>query len=560
MSQHRIPVEDKSGALRRWRWATPDTGGLRAVWQRRMQEDPQGHRLVMTIELVLGGDRVIRVARKAVSTTSGTTGEEYIWLPLLVEEPVIDQQIDLDNQGAKARSISITIPSQLVPTDTMLKNGRLLQGVAEVSLNVNGGDHDLRRILMRGDMTGGLSFGRGAETVDITITDRRLSQGGLVPPYVLDITRYGNILPASIGMRLPIVINRYREVPAIRVDQSSSDPIFAVCISDTQLTVDDATAGNVFVNGESVESGGAGEWEPFSTGNIRDDKGLRTLLVDFTGATITGGAQDGDALNVTVSKASGERGINLVRVIERLLNLYTDQGAAGLDLASFSRVEARLPRIVPPVLLNASGDQSVSILKFIESGLLKSYPPVRMVFEGRGLGLAILDRRQDPLDNVALVGGEGGMIDRISNYSEIDRDKLYTSFELHYNFSPMDKSYESVIRRDAETSTSCKVAQQQLQANQPMEPIEAAFIDDDATAAYVINWLVAHLSVPSYYVEWRVSPALWFRTYPGQLVNYTDPDSTAFSDVEAVVMRRSYSRSGCILGLRIWHPYWATPR
>lgn len=535
--------------LDRWRrWDAGSRQKVNAHWMEIAKSDPNFRSVYMTFDLVFGGSTVVRVAMVPLTTTSSIDGAVYQYQQGLVEEPMLDHAVELLSSAAAARSISMLLPADVVnPSDIILQGG-MLAGIGEVSLQRDGDDYELRWVLMRGDMTGGISIGPLGEQVQIQLSDPRETQSLKVPDKAVDTDRWPLAAEDAIGMRYPLVINGYPYVPCQRVvdDFGGTGVKFLACAPGRELEVTEA-----YVNGE-VAAGGFAGWVDADT---QDAKGAKVKLVDFSAAV--GPWEDSDVVYATLSRATGTPALSLIQVLQKLLEGYTGLGRLGLNVDLFSTADRAMPGTAPQILINASGQDAVNVLDFAENTLLSSFPMVYMTYQGRGLGPVVIDRRVGPdLKGVStiLTGGVAPLIERTMLVAEMEKGSIYNEFEVRYGYNAMTNSYSGIVRRDATTTVACQLSQRMVGGVRPMDPIDSPFVQSREQANYIIDWLVSHMAIPSYYVEWTCLPSAFVKLMLGQNVRYTDPNIRAFTNVQATVVRATYSRGGSVLGLRIWHP------
>lgn len=514
------------------RWDSGSRQRYSSFWQDLADVDPLMKRVYMTVELVFGDGTVLRLARAPIVTTSGLSGESYQWEQGLIEEPSLTSGFDLGSQAASARSMSLSLPAGLVDVSQIILNGGILAGVGEVSLQINGGDYDTRYVLLRGDISGGVSFGKPNELLQVQITDARLTSSLLVPQTVLDTTRWADAQEDAIGLRYPMVINGYPYVPAIRVASASPHPTYLLCEGGRDLDI-----AALYQNGTAAPA--ATETES------ADALGEPVLLAVFTAGTWG----DSDSVYADLQLASGFSPKSLIQCIEYLLRGYTSLGLGCLNPDLFGFADAAMPGYAPKVLINASGEQTVQVLDFVESTLLGSFPMVHMVYQGRGLGPVVVDHRGKA--GAVLTGGID-LVERISLYNEVEKANLYTSYSLRYNYSAQDNSWGSVAVRDASTDGVCQKMRLLIGGERPKDPIDTPFVFSAPLATYILDWQVDHYSRVSYEVEWTILPGTYFRLRLGMNVTYTDPDFACFTTCKATVMGLTWSRGKPSVRLRIW--------
>lgn len=535
--------------FRRWaRWNSGSRGRVNAYWRTLAQGDPHLSRAAVTVEVVMG-DVVVRAARRVLKTTSTLDSRVYTYLPMLMAEPEVESLVTLGQQSAGARMVSVELAASALDPSALIARGRALSGVAEVSLQVDNGDYDLRLVLMRGVVVGEIDFGAarassgGAEeVVRLQIADPRSVDSLYVPSVTIDTDRWSEAQDAAIGERYPLVLGSgYKHVPAPRI--KDSPPYYFLAASP----VEHLTAASVWKNGSLLTP--VSDWAEVVT---QDGRGTRVLAVEPKGAAAV--LSDNDSFHVEVASS---RPRSVSQIAEHLLAGYTSLGRAGLDLAAFGEAHSRMPTESPHVLVNASGKAVSDVVKYVESGLLKSFPMVHMAYHGAGLGPVVVDRRLGPgAGGLHLVGGRGPLLDRVGGPTQVSVEALFTEFEVRYKQNLMERTYESVVRRDPSTSVGCQLAREACGGDRPGPVLESPYIRTDTLASYVVDWLAAHYSTPTFYVEWSCSARLHTLVRLGQPVLYTDAEFPVFTEAQAYVERLVWRRGDHRVGLRVWHPVW----
>ncbi len=245
-------------------------------------------------------------------------------------------------------------------------------------------------------------------------------------------------------------------------------------------------------------------------------------------------------------------------MIQYLLEGYTALGRIGLNPDLFSEADADMPGHPPQVLVNASGSDAVDVLDFVGNTLLGSFPMVCMTYQGRGLGPAVVDRRPRPDGGGIvgqLVGGAWPLMERLVLLAETPKGDLYNDFELRYRYSALDNSYAGIVQRNASNSVACRLSESMVGGKRTLSTIDSPYIMTDEQANYVIDWHVAHLALPYYYVEWSCAASVIVRYRLGQNVNYSDPRFAVFAaGTTATICRLVYSRGQPVIGMWVWHP------
>lgn len=553
-------VQNQNPALKRWaRW---DTGANQrpdnAYWRDVAESDPEFRSVYMCIELAIG-DETHRITSRpnGLSATSLIDSTVYQYLPGLIGEPQIDQTCSaFGSQQASVRSIQITMSGERLKPYTIISRGRVLCGIAEVSLMVNGMNHDQRWVLMRADITGA-SFGTVKQLVTLTIKDPKTTGSLFIPDITADSTRWSLIGDMAVGMRYPYVINGYSKVPCLPVVYNvPADGKFLVSTSQHPWTVS-----AVYVNGVEKTSGDA--TYPWSAQTTTDALGDPVLLIDFTSGAATWA--DADCVHATITPdtaSGGPQSMGVLDVVRYLLRGWTGFGNVGLNNDLFSFAAARMPSCPPKILINGSGENASRVTDYVERTLLPCYPMISLVFEGRGYGPIVIDRRYTAIDGTReaiCVGKKFPLIERLSDYQETEKADLYNAFEVRYSYDVLLNTFTKVKQRNATNSAVCAYSESKdvLGAQRLMDTLELLFVDNDSTADYILDWLAAHYALPSYYVEWSVYPWAFQRYRRGMNVTYTDSD-VGFSSCAATIERLIYSKTeGCRVGFRVWHPFWS---
>lgn len=540
-----------SAVLERWRrWDGGSRQRVNAYWRTVSNQDPFFRNVFMCIELVFGGDVVVRLAHAPLKTISSLDGATYMWQQGLVEEPEIEHAIEVGQQAAAARTLTVKVPASVVKASDIIARGGMLAGVAEVSLQKAGGDYEMRYVLMRGDMTGGVTFGVNGEELSVQIADPRETQSLKVPKYSVATDRWPLAQDSAIGARYPLVINGYPKVPCKRVldDHGTTGLKYLVCAPGRDLQID-----AVYVNGDAA----AGVYLPATETDDRDALGTACKTINFSSSA--GPWEDNDAVYADVSPKSTTTKLSLVRVIQKLLEGYTALGRIGLNPDLFSFADVRMPGTPPKVLVNSSGEDAIDVLDFVESTLLASFPMVHMLYEGRGIGPVIIDRRVGPDNELiagSLVARKYPLIERLTGYTETPKASIYNEFELRYSYNAQDNTYGGIVQRNPENSVACRLSERMAGGRRVASTIDSPFIHSELLANYVIDWQVAHLSLPSYAVQWSCLPAVLTRYRPGMNVRYSDPEFPAFTNTVATVTGFGLVRGESTLTLRVWHPMW----
>lgn len=535
-------------AFVRWaRWSYGPKIVQNDFWRARLNEDPRLDDAVWCLEAVFGTDGVVRVASRSISTYSAMDGRRFDWKQALGFEPVIPQSYQVGTGQSPSRSINVILPTQALQDhfDPMqiVARGRMLAGFAELSLQYDGQDYDERLVIMRGDMDSGVAFGPGdGGMMMFALTDPRNNSNLNLTPWVIDEERNGTLVAErSVGQRYPAIFNRF-VVPA---------PIIVNLATATKVLVaadHGHTVNSVKVDGETFTSSDA-EFG-YQTAEELDSFG-----VPFTSVTFDGYHQfDADeTIHVDIS-AGTPTAKDLLGIIDHLLISYTTLGRAGINAEMFARSQAKIGPSTIRALVNGSGESTAArTVDFIEGELLRSFPMVSMGWEGTGYGPIVTDRRSS-LIKAHLVAGQFPLVDRISDVQETPKQSLLNNFTLRYNYDIVGNIYTSVITRHPNNSTLCAISADNI-GEAHASPIESVHIFDDAVAEYVIEWMVNHLSMASYYVEYQAFPWVGLNLFRGDNVEITDSD-WGWSKVPATIERVDFQRGWVLVGLRVWFDFY----
>lgn len=95
--------------LTRWgRAAHGGRQGVDAVWAARLVSDPTLSSVYVTVDAWIG-ERVYRLARGPISTTSTADGLTRHYQAGLVEEPPVTSGFQIHSQSASARSVTVKV-------------------------------------------------------------------------------------------------------------------------------------------------------------------------------------------------------------------------------------------------------------------------------------------------------------------------------------------------------------------------------------------------------------------------------------------------------------------
>jgi hypothetical protein len=568
--------------FRMWAFSSPNAGRVPGASFLQNQQGLYYSDILMVVDLVLGANTQgvrIRLASEPVYVLDGTQDKSAI--AGLLEEPPIVAAYSLGEATSQARSFAFGfLPTADFDLPSLIANGLIPHGIAEVSLhyrrfNGSASVYTERMVICRG-VVSGMTFGgrypgktqtgdrisRGVEAVQFEVVDPRDIVQSWIPPYMVDGPngRFVNPHPSAIGQRLPIIYNGYPNIPAVRITRyvdpistGTSNNTFVFAVGDG-FTVDTAAlTSGVRVNG--VQHGSGDTIYSWTQQTVTDTKGIVYSAIYFdTDSAPPGqfdGWKDGDTVQVTVTRPGDAGQLNLMQIIQDICVRYTNIGSQGLNIRLFAEAEAKLMQAVgnPQVLLNGSDSSSAAnALDFIETGLLKSYPMVSMVWEDGAYGPIVTDYRSRP--TAKFVVGAVPILDRVSEVQTSNVSDLYNGFIIRYNYDPLLNAYSGFVTRDRTNSDVCAYSET-LVGRRDFEVFESPYITDETTANFIADWLVAHYAIPSYLVEYEALPVAFFNLRRGDTILLTD-DEFSWTEQRATIEAIEYRRGYCKLTLRVW--------
>ena len=543
------------------RWRTGSYGGhdgqMSPKWNEILSKDPTGASIVMTIEVVLGDDVIVRVASQPIEVTSSSTGKTYNYMPILGQEPTIERSYQVGNAGSSSRSIAMQFPNRLIDIKSVINSGRILAGVAEISLQVQGGDYDERYVLIRGGIDDGITFGASDdEFISMSASDPKDTSDLRLAPFVVDDTRWPKAHESAVGNRYPVVLNSFTRVPGLLVHSdltaSPAEQRWLVCWGH-DVTI--AATNAVYVNGTNEYVGStAADFYNYTVRKYVDGRGVPVTLVDMgNNLPSPGGTLPGTDASIFV-EVTGATQDTLIDGIRYLLERFTALGSVGINYRLLGKAQAKLNGLPISSCINGSSSASATeTMSYIENELLSSFPMVSMVWGNGKYGPVVTDRR-DGYFCANLEVGTFPLFDRISDVQESPKSSCYNSFTLRYNYDSLEDNFAKAITIDESNSALCQVSRMQM-GNRPLSPIDSLTIQNDNIAAYVIEWLVQHMSFPSYYVEYQGAVWLFFNLDVGDNIRLTDPDFGWVEQV-ATVEKLEYQRGICTVGFRVWWRYY----
>ena len=521
-------------------------------------------------DFIFGDGKRIRASTDLISVTN-SDGKQISYEPLLSAQPSISASYSLGTGTASQRTFSLTIDARKInPLDIILNSGQFLSGICEISLQSKDGSFEDRYIIMIGDMIGGIQFATDNEFIQIEIGDPVRSQDRIIPENILTKESFPNMPDNQVGQRLPIILDSNTcGVPCIRTTQYEYGPTFLIGYGH-QIEVT-----NVFLNGNEFQStDNQRGWSiiydytndgipytgvDFVFPTTTEERTTYVTLPDMTTpmpltstVTLTGEPwRDNDSVYVFTTSKYEQRSV--LELIKFLLKNYTNFGNLGVDETLFSRAFAKTPNLLAEFLINASSSSSTaSTFSYIQQTVCGSFPMISLAFANGGIGPVFTDRRSSIIQGQFIVG-QSEIIDRRTSFTESPKDKCFNSYTLRYGYNAMTDTYTKVVSRNPSSSNICRISADRI-GLQERTQIDSVIIQDDLVASYVIEWLVDHNSLPSYYIEYDCTPNLYFLLTLGDNIQVTDPD-LGFTSRIATIEKIEYQQTKVILGLRFWFLY-----
>ena len=527
------------------RWQSGWYGGhivSNEYWANLFKRDPMGSTLVTCIEIVFGGAKTLRVANGICSVSSNNNSGPIGYLPVLAEAPEVASTVTLGTSGSSARSYSVTLPNELVDAAGLIKNGILLAGFAELSLNFNNGEYENRMVLMRGEMDSGVAFyPTDGGTIEFSISDPKESADISIPPYVISEERFDGLAIGAnaMGRRFPMVLNEWPNVPCSFTHENAAVIGFGYGMKPSTT--------EIIVDGESYDSNDM--TYKFEIVSAADLMGTPCQFVRFKKPEKL---TEDRTESIYISVTGAEGGNSPVQQAEYLCRGYSVLGTAGINLPHFGRASSKAGALSSRVCINASGDGNVSTLAFIEGELFGNFPMLGMVWDRGGYGPVYIDRTMEA--SVSLNADQYPVLDRVSAVSESSKTEVQNSFTVKYGYDPMLDAFSGVVERNPLNSSLCQVSMQQC-GSRPLDALECVYVYDRFTANTIIDWYVNHRSLPHYTVEYACSTEIMVTLSLGDNILLTD-DEFDWIDIKATVVGTVYKENRCVLTLIVWRPYY----
>jgi len=535
---------------------------INSYWATLINSDPYLKESFTTIDLVFGNGKKVSFSTNNLEC-SDDNDNKYIYEPFLQEEITISSSYKFGGGQASQRVLSLSIDGRKVDALSIILNGDFLSGIGEICIQNNNGDFESRYVILRGEMRGSINFGVKDELIQLEVGDPDLRINKTIPEFLITKEDFYALPDNNTGLRFPVVFdNCYAGVSTIRTSEYEWGPTFIIAYGH------DITVIEVYLNGILVPNNDqARGWEILYE---ITDSGIPYTAIDFVfanGQIITQNMSNGlpfstsvdippwdnsDSVYVRTESKSGKNR-SIIDLIRNLLRNNIVYGANLIDEKLFGKSEGKVPFLFGQVIINGSSSSTVTTaLEYVESAICPSFPMISMVYSGSGIGCVVTDRRSNVFFGTFIVGQEL-IFDRITGIQETPKEEIYNSFTLRYGYNSLSDTYEKSVTRNKSNSYVCEISENRT-GKRDYDQIDSILIFDDSTANYVIEWLSAHFSLPSYYIEYLAIPSLFFKLNLGDNIKITD-NELGFIEEVGTIEKLEYTKGSLTIGIRFWILY-----
>lgn len=522
-----------------------------AFWEALSKDDPYLRSAIFTADLIFGNGQRVRAATRPI-TVFGKGGHIIAYSPTLMEDPVVSVSYDFKGGSASLRTINLELDARTIKPMDIILGGSTLAGVGEIAIQQQGADYDNRYVLIRGEMSGGITFGANREVLELSVSDARASIDKIIPEAITSEDGFSTLPDNQRGLRFPLAITTVQAVPCIMLSSNAYGPtVLAASGSNVNVT-------RVFVDGVQIPdveyiSGWFGvivaqNWK--QVGGV-DDLGNPYTGVEFT--TVSTPRYENASVYAGLTLKSGDAP-TVMDVIEKLITDHTLIGSSGYDYVLHARAVAKSGGLLKAeVVINGSSENNTAtVFSYIDSALCAEFPMIKGCYTGRGYGVIYTDRSART-STIKLVRGQDLLIDRVSGLTETDAREIFNSYVIRYNYNSLSDTYQDVITRDSSNSNICRVSEGKV-GRREMTPIDSVLIKDFNTAARVIDWYVNHYSLPSYKITYLAAPRLFFLVEIGDNVTLSD-DRLGLENASATILGLELSSGTLEVTFQLWVQY-----
>lgn len=520
-------------------WAPALRVGWSQAWEAYESADIAG-----TIEFALSVEIAgvsIRAATAKLDTPA-PDGTVRSWMPYLLEDFEFAESYNPGDGGAGTRSLSLTLPSKMSNADDTpvvvdvfgwIAGGLLAAGSAELSVLFPGCPLVERRVLLDGDVSGGVTFGGPGEPIEFGAEDPYQTASQFVSSGIIDDETWPSAADASKGQRYPLVWNTWSRVDCYEVNGQR----YLACVDGRGI---DATSFTVFVDG--VVKTAADFYYGHTISLATDVRGVPYWSIQFTGALTLAD----EAVQVKVIADGGKY---LHELIEYLLTAYSGLGRRRIHFGLIGDIETLIGSVAVRMMVNGSGESSTATsFELCESRIANSFPMLTFAFVDGRYGPIVTDGRAPSTYDLT----EGvTLLRRASSITESPKGELANRFVVRAGYSAATSTYTLVATRDETTSILCSRSAAVVGVKDG-EVVEADLIMTQADAEMVVDWLAFHRSMPYYDVQFDVPSLLGVKLRLGRNVTLYVPSLGWSAGVKATIVGRSLRRGYATMTFRIW--------
>ena len=513
-------------------------------WNNLFNNAPEMTDVFVTLDIAFGDGIIHRLSTDYIDVLDDD-GVIILYKPALEQEISLGISYTTGTSEAGVRSYSLTLDGRVIKPLDMVNNAIGLAGIAEIALQRKGQDYSQRFILMRGNMSRGVIFGNNDGFVEVEISDPKFVSNKFLPEYLITEEDFSTLPEDQRGQRFPVIVNQFRYVPCIRTSSYIYGTDFVVCQGH------DVKINAVYVEGElKLKNDPDRGW---SVKKGYTARGIAYTAINFSLPSTEDRAMQGDDSVYVYAENVVQRERNIIEQIREIVIIGTTFDSRFIDNYLFTSSAARCEALTAEICINGSGENDIAFgTEYIEQTLLPSFPMISMVYTGFGYGPVFTDRRIN-IRPITLERGQKYIFERVTEIQESPIENIFNKFTYRYNFNAMTNNFESVIELTPENNKLCEASTLQYGIREH-QPIDSICVFDDPTANYIINWMAAHNTFPSYYVEYEGVAGLFFLLSLGDNILLTD-DKLSFVDVECTVEKLEYQHSKCVIGLRMWLAY-----
>lgn len=484
----------------------------------------------------------VRAATRQIDTVD-PGGATRSWMPYLLDNFEFDEGYSPGDGGAGVRTFKAVLPSKtrqasdaptVIDVLSWVSSGLLAAGIGELSVVFPGLPLAERRVLLDGDVTGGVTFGAPGQPVEFSVSDPRGTTAQYVTDGLIDDVTWPTAASTSTGQRYPLVWNLWSRVDCYEVNGQT----YLACVDSRGL---DSTSFTVYVDGASKTSGDANYGHTIEL--AADARGVSCWSITFTGSVTL----SDESVQVKVIASDGGRYLH--DLVEYLLTAYSGLGRRRIHFGLIGDIQGRIGSIVVRLLVNGSGESSAATAyDLLEDRVAKSFPMLTFAFVDGRYGPIVTDGRAP--SSIDLTEGVT-LLRRVSAITESPKEDLANRFTVRAGLSAITGAYTIVATRDSSSSILCDRSAAII-GQRDAEVLEADLIVNQADAEMVADWLAYHRSMPYYDVQFDVPILVALRLRLGRNATLYVPSLGWSTGVLATVVGRTLRRSVATVTFRVW--------